>query len=352
MAEAAFDLIQTLSRAHIRADTVASHSEGANHGAGANDGDGASLIGDGGEVVACAPSPNAREFLAAIRACAGDYPRALRLLTDVKRSAAQVAEAAAAAAAPRSVSGEAGAAEAVAGAVAKPVAIKEADAESVNTPDARLLDEAVAKSVDKSDAESLGNTDAEVVEQAEPEADLESESAPVEVVAVHESGTRLLIPEHYQAAIEACGRGGNTRGVLALLDELRLGDVGGSGSLETAAQLGAAAEFAAVEAAGGAGVGVEAGVGAGATARLRPSPELVSVIGATREKGVEAEAETEMKEGEGAAASVEDARDEAEAAEATRAAMAAGIVPSLSPVREAGKWRVGECAENGSSGGG
>ncbi|CAN0198183.1 unnamed protein product, partial [Laminaria digitata] len=123
----------------------------------------------------------------------------------------------------------AGVAGAVAEAVTELASVEEVDAQSVikSAVEESVDDKSDSESEDTSDVKSVEKSDAKSVDQAEPEA---------AVVAVPDSVVRLL-PEHYQAAIEACGRAGNTRGVLALLDELRLGGVSGSGGLEAAAQL-------------------------------------------------------------------------------------------------------------------
>ena len=137
--EAAFDLMQILLKAssptHARADTGASHSDGAKHSDVANHSNVSNHRDDVGEFAACLPPPpDSRDFLAAIRAYTGDYPRAIRLLTDVKRSGATAASttaaAASAAAASERVSDEAGVAETVAGAVGDTLAVEEAVAES------------------------------------------------------------------------------------------------------------------------------------------------------------------------------------------------------------------------------
>ena len=86
----------------------------------------------------------------AIRACTGKYTRAIRLLTDVKRSTATAASttaAAASAAASKQVSDEAGVAKIVAGAVGDPQAVEEAVAELGDKVDAESVNKAVAKSV-------------------------------------------------------------------------------------------------------------------------------------------------------------------------------------------------------------
>lgn len=136
--EAAFDLMQILFKAssptHARADTGASHSDGAKHSDVANHSNVSNHRDDVGEFAACLPPPpDSRNFLADIRAYTGDYPRAIRLLTDVKRSratAASTTAAAASAAASKHVSDEAGVAETVAGAVGDTLAVEEAVAES------------------------------------------------------------------------------------------------------------------------------------------------------------------------------------------------------------------------------
>lgn len=91
-----------------------------------------------------------------------------------------------------------------------------------------------------------------------------------------------LLPEHYCAAMTACGRGGDTQGVLDLLSELK-----------------------------------QAGEGGAAATGLRPSSSAAASGSPPLDGGGTSDREEEA----------------ARSAEATQTAAAAGMLPSLSPVR-------------------
>ncbi|CAN0087365.1 unnamed protein product, partial [Scytosiphon promiscuus] len=219
-AKAAFDIIRTMTpfSTHGAADPTV--------GTARAEGRGQAPLGP----------PNARDYLAALRACAGDGDGcngnpalALRLLTDLKVCVVE-ARAAAAAAEGKAAEGK------------------------VDAP------------------QSLGSG---------ASSDSSREVGP-------------LLPEHYCAAMGACGRGGDTQGILDLLSELRrAGDVEGTTQIATAA--------------------------AAAGLRLPPSK-----IGAPDESA-------DGQEREGLPHDGRDGEDSKRAAEATRAALAAGVVPTLSP---------------------
>lgn len=204
------------------------------------DGGGGNDIGGNGVV------PEARDYLAALRACAssGEWQLALRLLTDVKLAAAAAA------------GGDAG--------------------------------------------DAGGN-----------------------VGGVSGVACSLLLPEHYQAAIAACGRGGNASGILALLSELRRGGGGGG-----TGDVGEAGGVVVVE-----GAGAREGEGGGDRATGLRSPALGGVDGLGRRGG-------EESVGGGVVGMVgvdgDWEREVERAAKATRAATAVGIIPALSPVCDAG----------------
>ena len=111
-------------------------------------------------------------------------------------------------------------------------------------------------------------------------------------------GSVRLLPEHYHAAMAACGRDGNAGGVLALLAEVRWG--------------GARAE------------GEEA-------KKVEEEEEEETMVG-LRKAVLESRTSDAGSEG-GDVDGVGREEEARRAVEATRAAVAAGLVPSLSPVR-------------------
>lgn len=259
-AREAFSLVRAMSSARETAGEGTVEDE---DGGGGND-----LGGDG--VL-----PDARDYLAALRACAspGEWQLALRLLTDVKLAAAGNA-----------------------------------------AGDASVGVRRVASSAETGGVEGVA-------------------SPPVRQTPGVVPCSRRLLPEHYQAAIAACGRGGNASGVLALLSELRRGGGGGGGGSGDMGEAG--------EAGGMVGVQEETGgeEGGGDRASGLRSPALGGGDGPGRRGG-----EERVGGGGGGGGTVgvdgDWEREVERAAKATRAAMVVGIIPALSPVRDAG-WGWG-----------
>lgn len=233
-AEAAYTLIRTMTSSSTSIENTNTTTDGA-PGVGSSDGASATT-----QVRVDAPTlmPTARDFLAALRTCAnsGSWSLALDLLTQAKQAAATAAE-------------QGGGTE---GGNVRTSGVS--GVEGVST-------EAAAEETDTGSKEPFG----------------------------------MLMSELYHGAISACGRGGNTAGVLSLLSEMRQGgrsEEGGTGGGEVGLSI--------------------PGVSAGDVAKSAEEPGVGGVVDEAAER----------------------------VAEATRAAMSAGMIPALSPVNS-GKCCMG-----------